>query len=95
MIGSRCRSPGVSDRFGLRIKLIGALEDWSVSDSTYPGGRFGLYNFSQGPVEYSAFLARETPVECSTVDAPSVGDAGAGADPAADAGDLSRDANAE
>jgi hypothetical protein len=53
------------------------LEDWSVSDSTYPGGRFGLYNFSQGPVEYSAFLARQTPIECSTVDAPPAGDAGA------------------
>ncbi len=62
------------------------LEDWSVSDDTYPGGRFGLYNFSQGPVAYSAFLARETPIECSTVDVPAMGDAGAAAsDAGADA----------
>lgn len=43
------------------------LESWSVSDSTYTGGRFGFYNYSQAPVDYQGFVSRKTPLACSTV----------------------------
>jgi hypothetical protein len=43
------------------------LESWSIADDTYKGGKFGFYNFSQGPVVYATFRKRATPVACSNV----------------------------
>jgi hypothetical protein len=43
------------------------LASWSVEDDTYESGRFGFYNFSQGPVNYRSFTSRETPSACSSV----------------------------
>jgi hypothetical protein len=43
------------------------LESWSVQDATYVNGKFGFYNYSQGPVEYTSFTRRDTPGACSTV----------------------------
>jgi hypothetical protein len=43
------------------------LVSWSVQDDTYQDGKFGFYNYSQGPVEYTSFTRRDTPGACSTV----------------------------
>ncbi len=43
------------------------LVSWSVQDSTYQNGKFGFYNYSQGPVTYTSFTRRDTPGACSTV----------------------------
>ncbi|HMJ11364.1 MAG TPA: immunoglobulin-like domain-containing protein [Polyangiaceae bacterium] len=43
------------------------LASWSVEDSTYRNGKFGFYNYSQGPVTYTSFTRRDTPGACSTV----------------------------
>ncbi|HEY6557669.1 MAG TPA: immunoglobulin-like domain-containing protein [Polyangiaceae bacterium] len=48
---------------GAPIELV----SWSVQDSTYVNGKFGFYNYSQGPVEYTSFTRRDTPGACSTV----------------------------
>jgi hypothetical protein len=37
------------------------LDVSNLDDSTYPSGRFGFYNFSEGPVRYSGFTRRTLP----------------------------------
>ena len=56
-----------SGPLGAPIAGSSELESWTVQDSTYVDGRFGFYNFSQGPVTYKSFTRRDTPGACSTV----------------------------
>src|SRR5688572_16607658 len=37
------------------------LQNWIINDSTYTGGEFGFYNYSQGNVIYSGFIQRDDP----------------------------------
>ena len=43
------------------------LVSWVIEDSTYPSGRFGLYNYSQGGVTYRAFTRELIPPLCSDI----------------------------
>lgn len=46
-------TPGL---FEIEVSQMGTvLEHWIVADTTYTSGRFGFYNYSQGPVIYNGF----------------------------------------